>query len=498
MSFHQVKISSIRKKKLKKSNFDKLREECGIFGISNHDDASALVALGLHALQHRGQEGCGIVSFDGKTFHSEKRQGLVGDHFTDTETLNKLPGSFAIGHNRYSTTGETSLRNIQPFFADLHMGGLSIAHNGNLTNALLLRENLVKDGAIFRTTTDTETIVQLIAKSRREKFLDKLIDALFQIQGGYSLILMTNKKLVGVRDPFGIRPLVVGKLKNSFIFASETCALDIVGATFIREIENGEIVIVENNQLKSIKPFPKQKPRPCIFEYIYFARPDSLINGKCAYEYRKSLGQQLAQETDLNADLVIPVPDSGVPAALGYAEKSKKKFELGLIRNHYVGRTFIEPSQNIRSLGVKLKLSSTKTIVKNKSIILIDDSLVRGTTCHKIVKMLYEAGAKEVHVRIACPEIKFPDFYGVDMPTKKELLAHEKSLKEMCDYIKAKSLRFLSLNGLYLALIGSERNSNYPQFSDHYFTGDYPIKPSDNIQGFKVKQLSLLSGKSNS
>ena len=498
MSFHQAKISSIRKKKLKKSNFDKLREECGIFGISNHEDASALVALGLHALQHRGQEGCGIVSFDGKTFHSEKRQGLVGDHFTDTETLNKLPGSFAIGHNRYSTTGETSLRNIQPFFADLHMGGLSIAHNGNLTNALLLRENLVKDGAIFRTTTDTETIVQLIAKSRREKFLDKLIDALFQIQGGYSLILMTNKKLVGVRDPFGIRPLVVGKLKNSFILASETCALDIVGATFIREIENGEIVIVENNQLKSIKPFPKQKPRPCIFEYIYFARPDSLINGKCAYEYRKSLGQQLAQETDLNADLVIPVPDSGVPAALGYAEKSKKKFELGLIRNHYVGRTFIEPSQNIRSLGVKLKLSSTKTIVKNKSIILIDDSLVRGTTCHKIVKMLYEAGAKEVHVRIACPEIKFPDFYGVDMPTKKELLAHEKSLKEMCDYIKAKSLRFLSLNGLYLALIGSKRNSNYPQFSDHYFTGDYPIKPSDNIQGFKVKQLSLLSGKSNS
>ena len=498
MSFHQVKISSIQKKKLKKSNFDKLREECGIFGISNHDDASALVALGLHALQHRGQEGCGIVSFDGKTFHSEKRQGLVGDHFTDTETLNKLPGSFAIGHNRYSTTGETSLRNIQPFFADLHTGGLSIAHNGNLTNALLLRENLVKDGAIFRTTTDTETIVQLIAKSKREKFLDKLIDALFQIQGGYSLILMTNKKLVGVRDPFGIRPLVVGKLKNSFIFASETCALDIVGATFIREIENGEIVVVENNQLKSIKPFPKQKPRPCIFEYIYFARPDSLINGKCAYEYRKSLGQQLAQENDLNADLVVPVPDSGVPAALGYAEKSKKKFELGLIRNHYVGRTFIEPTQNIRSLGVKLKLSPTKTIVKNKSIILIDDSLVRGTTCHKIVKMLYEAGAKEVHVRIACPEIKFPDFYGVDMPTKNELLAHKKSLKEMCDYIKAKSLKFLSLNGLYLALIGSERNSNYPQFSDHYFTGDYPIKPSDNLQGFKVKQLSLLSGKSNS
>jgi amidophosphoribosyltransferase len=493
-----VKISLILKKKLKKYNLDKLKEECGIFGISSHDDASALVALGLHALQHRGQEGCGIVSFDGKNYHSEKRQGLVGDHFTDSETLNKLPGKFAIGHNRYSTTGETSLRNIQPFFADLHMGGLSIAHNGNLTNALLLRETLVKDGAIFRTTSDTETIVQLIAKSKREKFVDKLIDALFQIQGGYSLVLMTNKKLVGVRDPFGIRPLVIGRLKDSFIFASETCALDIVGATFLREVENGEIVIVEGNKLKSIKPFPKQKQRPCVFEYIYFARPDSLINKKCAYEYRKNLGAELAKETDLIADLVVPVPDSGVPAALGYAEQSKKRFELGLIRNHYVGRTFIEPSQNIRSLGVKLKLSSTKTIIKNKSIILIDDSLVRGTTCNKIVKMLYESGAKEVHVRIACPVIKFPDFYGVDMPTKEELLAHEKDISEMCNYIKAKSLKFLSLEGLYKALINEKRNNSYPQFSDHYFTGEYPIKPQDKIKGIKVKQLSLLSGKSNS
>ena len=485
------------KKKLKKFNLDKLREECGIFGISNYEDSSALVALGLHALQHRGQEGCGIVSFDGKNYHSEKRQGLVGDHFTNPETLKKLPGNFAIGHNRYSTTGETSLRNIQPFFADLHMGGLSVAHNGNLTNALLLRESLVKDGAIFRTTSDTETIVQLIAKSKREKFVDKLIDTLFQIQGGYSIVLMTNKKLVGVRDPFGIRPLVIGKLKNSYIFASETCALDIVGATFIREVENGEIVIIENEKINSVKPFPKQKPRPCVFEYIYFARPDSLINNKCAYEYRKSLGSELAKETDLKADLVVPVPDSGVPAALGYAEQSSKRFELGLIRNHYVGRTFIEPTQNIRSLGVKLKLSSTKTIVKNKSIILIDDSLVRGTTCHKIVKMLYDSGAKEVHVRIACPEIKYPDFYGVDMPTKNELLAHDKSNKEMCEYINAKSLKFLSLNGLYKALINQKRNSSYPQFSDHYFTGDYPIKPQDNLKGLKIKQLSLLSGKSN-
>ncbi len=491
-----MKISLTQKKKLKKFKTDKLREECGIFGISNHNDAATLVALGLHALQHRGQEGCGIVSFDGKNYHSEKRQGLVGDHFTNPETLLRLPGNYALGHNRYSTTGETSLRNIQPFFADLHMGGLSIAHNGNLTNALLLRETLVKDGAIFRTTSDTETVVQLIAKSKRDKFLDKLIDALFQIQGGYSLILMTNKKLVGVRDPFGIRPLVIGKLKNSYIFSSETCALDIVGATFIREVENGEIVIIENNKINSIKPFPKLKQRPCVFEYIYFARPDSVINNKCAYEYRKNLGFELAKETDLDADLVIPVPDSGVPAALGFAEKSKKPFELGLIRNHYMGRTFIEPSQSIRSLGVKLKLSSTKTIVRNKSIILIDDSLVRGTTCFKIVKMLYESGAKEVHVRIACPEIKFPDFYGVDMPTKEELLAHNRNNQEMCNYINAKSLKFLSLDGLYKALTGSSRNNDYPQFSDHYFTGDYPIKPSDNLDKLKIKQLSLLSGKS--
>ena len=491
-----MKISLTQKKKLKKFELDKLREECGVFGISSHEDASALVALGLHALQHRGQEGCGIVSYDGKNYHSEKRQGLVGDHFTKSEVIKKLPGKFAIGHNRYSTTGETSLRNIQPFFADLHMGGLSIAHNGNLTNALALRETLVKDGAIFRTTSDTETIVQLIAKSKREKIVDKLIDALFQIKGGFSLVIMTNKKLIGVRDPFGIRPLVIGKLKESFILASETCALDIVGASFVREVENGEIVVVENNKINSIKPFPKLKARPCIFEYIYFARPDSLVDGRCAYEYRKNFGIQLAKETDINADIVVPVPDSGVPAALGYAEYSKKRFELGLIRNHYVGRTFIEPSQNIRSLGVKLKLSPTKSIVKNKSIILIDDSLVRGTTCHKIVKMLYEAGAKEVHVRIACPEIKFPDFYGVDMPTKKELLASQRTNEEMCQYIKAKSLKFLSLEGLYEGLNKGKRNNTYPQFSDHYFTGDYPIKPTDNLGEEKIKQLSLLSGKS--
>ncbi|MFL2889469.1 MAG: amidophosphoribosyltransferase [Pelagibacteraceae bacterium] len=481
---------------MKKFKTDKLREECGVFGISNNSDASALVALGLHALQHRGQEGCGIVSFDGTNYHSEKRQGLVGDHFTKGDVIKKLPGSFAIGHNRYSTTGETSLRNIQPFFADLHSGGLSIAHNGNLTNAISLRDALVKDGAIFRTTSDTETIVQLIAKSKRDRMIDKIIDTLFQIQGGYSLIMLTNKKLIGVRDPFGIRPLVIGKLKDSYILASETCALDIVGASFVREVENGEIIIIENKILTSIKPFPKQKARPCVFEYIYFARPDSIINGKNAYEYRKSLGEQLAKESDIEADLVVPVPDSGVPSAIGYAQFTKKKFELGLIRNHYVGRTFIEPTQNIRSLGVKLKLNPTKSVLKNKKIILIDDSLVRGTTCYKIVKMLYDSGASEVHVRIACPEIVYPDFYGVDMPTKEELLAHKKNNKEICEYLKAKSLKFLSLEGLYQALGAGKRNNLYPQFSDHYFTGEYPVKPSDTLNKNKVTQLSLLSSKS--
>ena len=482
---------------MKKFELDKPREECGVFGISEHDDASALVALGLHALQHRGQEGCGIVSFDGTNFHSEKRQGLVGDHFTDPVIIKKLPGRFAIGHNRYSTTGEVSLRNIQPFFADLYGGGVSLAHNGNLTNALELRNNLVREGAIFRTTSDTETIVQLIARSKRKKIIDKITDTLFQIQGGYALVLMTNKKLIGIRDPYGIRPLVLGKLNNSYVLASETCALDIIGAKFIREIENGEIVVVENGKLNNIKPFPATKARPCAFEFIYFARPDSLLNGQCAYEYRKKMGEELAKEADIDADLIVPVPDSGVPAALGYSQYTKKRFELGLIRNHYVGRTFIEPTQSIRSFGVKLKLNTTRTLIENKSIILVDDSLVRGTTCHKIVKMLYDAGAKEVHVRIACPEILYPDFYGVDMPTKKELLANGKSNQEICDYINAKSLKFLSLSGLYKALGHKERNKLHPQLSDHYFTGDYPVKPTDLLGEGKITQLSLLSGKSN-
>ena len=471
----------------------KIKEECAVFGINDNDDAAALTALGLHALQHRGQEGCGIVTYDKKKFYSEKRLGLVGDNFTKAQTLDKLPGNAAIGHNRYSTSGGDTIRNVQPFFADIQGGGISIAHNGNLTNALMLRETLVKDGAIFHTTSDTETIVQLIARSKKIAIIDKIIDALWQIQGGYALTILSNEVLIGVRDPFGIRPLVLGKLNHSYIITSETCALDIIGAKYLREIENGEIVVIKNGKMRSIKPFPSKTKRPCIFEYIYFARPDSILQGQCAYEYRKNLGTQLAKECDINPDIVVPVPDSGVPSALGFSQATDKNFELGLIRNHYVGRTFIEPSQNIRSLGVKLKLNANKSSIKDKVIALIDDSLVRGTTCHKIIKMLYNAGAKEVHVRIACPEIKFPDFYGVDTPTKKELLAANKSNEEICKYIGAKSLKFLSLDGLYRAMGYEKRNNEKPQFSDHHFTGDYPIKPLDNLNDDKIIQLSLLS-----
>ena len=486
----------ILKKKLR--NFDpKLREECGVFGISNAKDASALTALGLHALQHRGQEGCGIVSFNGEQYFSEKRFGLVGDNFNKEKILIKLQGNYAIGHNRYSTTGDNTLRNIQPFFADTNAGGVGVAHNGNLTNSIYLRNKLVEDGAIFYTTSDTETIVQLIAKSKRLKTIDKIVDAIFQIQGGYALVMLTQNSLIGVRDPFGIRPLVIGKLKNSYVLASETCALDIIGAKFIREVDNGEIVLIENDELKSIKPFPMKKVRPCVFEYIYFARPDSILAGKTAYEHRKSLGAELAKENDIDADIVVPVPDSGNAAALGFAQHLKMNFELGLVRNHYVGRTFIEPSQKIRSLGVKLKLNANQSAIKDKKIILIDDSLVRGTTSYKIVKMLYDAGAKEVHVKIACPEIKYPDFYGVDTPTKKELLAANKTNEEICSYIGAKSLNFLSLNGMYKAIGFDKRNESYPQLTDHYFTGDYPVKPIDELGDNKITQLSLLSTASN-
>ena len=476
---------------------DRLKEECGVFGIFNNKDAAALTALGLHALQHRGQEGCGIVTYDEKKFYSERRLGLVGDNFTKGKILEKLPGNFAIGHNRYSTAGNNLIKNVQPFFADLHSGGIGIAHNGNLCNARQIRKELVKSGSIFQTTSDTETIVQLIAKSKRSKVIDKIIDALFKIQGGYALTILADKKLIGIRDPFGIRPLIIGKLEKSYVLASETCALDIIGAKFVREIENGEIVIISTSGIESVKPFPKTKERPCIFEYIYFSRPDSIIKNISVYEYRKKLGAELAKESDVEADLIIPVPDSGVPAAIGYSEEIEKNVELGIIRNHYVGRTFIEPTQQIRSLGVKLKHNINKPLIKNKSLILIDDSLVRGTTSVKIIKMLYEAGAKEVHLKIASPPIIYPDYYGIDTPDKNELLASKMDLKSMKEFTKAKTLQFLSIEGLYKSMGHEKRNSIYPQFTDHCFTGDYPIKPIDIYdKDFDENQLSFMSSKS--
>jgi len=475
----------------------RLKEECGVFGIFDNKDAAALTALGLHALQHRGQEGCGIVTSDGKNFYAERRLGLVGDNFTKGKVLEKLPGNCAIGHNRYSTAGNNLIKNVQPFFADLHTGGISIAHNGNLCNALHLRKELVKNGSIFQTTSDTETIVQLIAKSKRPKIIDKIIDILFKIQGGYALTILTNKQLIGIRDPFGIRPLIIGKLNKSYVLASETCALDIIGAKFIREVENGEIVIITESGLESIKPFPKIKERPCIFEYIYFSRPDSMVKNTSFYEYRKRLGSELAKENHVESDLIIPVPDSGVPAAIGYSEEIKKNVELGIIRNHYVGRTFIEPTQQIRSLGVKLKHNVNKSLVKDKSLILIDDSLVRGTTSVKIIKMLYDAGAKEVHLRIASPPIKYPDYYGVDTPNKRDLLASKYDLEGMRKFVNATTLQFLSVEGLYKSMGHEKRNSSYPQFTDHCFTGEYPVKPIDaNDKDFLDNQLTFMLSKS--
>ncbi|MDC3112129.1 amidophosphoribosyltransferase [Pelagibacteraceae bacterium] len=487
----------LKKFEVRQSHVPRFNEECGVFGISGTKDAAALTALGLHALQHRGQEGCGIVSYDGNSYHSERKFGLVGDNFTKKQSLEKLKGKIAIGHNRYSTTGGETIRNIQPFYADLHGGAISIAHNGNLTNALLLREQMVREGAIFQTTSDTETIVQLVARSKKKDILNKIIDALMQIQGGYALSIVANGTLIGARDPLGIRPLVLGKFKNAFILASETCALDIIGAKFIREIENGEVVIIKDNKVESRRPFPKKQIKPCVFEYIYFSRPDSILKNKTAYEYRKNLGTYLAKETDIKPDVVVPVPDSGVPAALGFSQESGIPFELGLIRNHYVGRTFIEPTQQIRSLGVKLKLNPNQSSIKNKKVILIDDSLVRGTTSTKIIKMLYDFGAKEVHMRIASPAIKYPDFYGVDTPTQDELLAANKNLEEMRKYIGAKSLKFLSLDGLYKALGYDGRDNDNPQFTDHYFTGDYPIRPLDYLNDESLKKLSFLSLASN-
>jgi len=471
---------------------DRLKEECGVFGIYGHPDAAAITALGLHALQHRGQEAAGIVSFDGRRFHSERRMGLVGDNFSKRSVIDQLTGNAAIGHTRYSTTGETILRNVQPLFAELDGGGFAVAHNGNITNGISLRRELIRNGAIYQSTSDTEVVLHLVAGSKKTKFVDRFIEAIMQLEGAYSFVGLTNKKLIGVRDPLGIRPLVLGELNGAYILASETCALDIIGARFIRDIENGEIVIISETGIESLKPFGVLPARPCIFEYIYFARPDSIVHGKSVYQVRKAMGAELSRESPIDADVVIPVPDSGVPAALGYAQASGLPYELGIIRNHYVGRTFIQPTQMGREIGVRMKHSSNRAVVEGKRIILIDDSIVRGTTSVKIVRMMRDSGAREVHFRISSPPIKFPDFYGIDTPERNNLLAATHSLEEMREFIGSDSLSFLSVDGIYRAMGEVGRSSDRPQFTDHCFTGDYPTGLTDQ-SGDSPKQLSLLA-----
>ncbi len=460
---------------------DKLHEECGVFGVYGHADAAALTALGLHALQHRGQEAAGIVTYDGAGYNSHKALGLVGATFSAARVINELKGYIAIGHNRYSTTGESALRNVQPLYGDLDFGGFAVAHNGNLTNAHLLRNELVRRGSIFQSTSDTEVIVHLVARSDHKSVEDRIIDAVSQIMGGFALVICVDDKLVGLRDPHGIRPLVLGRMGDAYILASETCAFEIIGAAFVREIEPGEVVIIDKGGLRSLKPFPKVSPRPCIFEYVYFARPDSFMGGKSVYQVRKNIGRELAREAPVpGADFVVPVPDSGTPSAIGYAEGSGLNFELGIIRNHYIGRTFIEPTDQIRHLGVKLKHSANRQFIEGKSLVLVDDSIVRGTTSKKIVEMVREAGAREVHMRISSPAIRYSCFYGIDTPTTEELLAHKKSVEEICKFINADSLSYVSIDGLYRALGEPGRNNDQPQYEDACFTGDYPVRLVDH------------------
>ena len=473
---------------------DNLHEECGIFGIfgTTDADAAAHTALGLHALQHRGQEAAGIVSYDGEHFHNHRALGHVGDNFGSPDVISRLPGSMAIGHNRYSTTGGTILRNVQPLFADFDFGGLAIAHNGNLTNAYTVRKALVDRGCIFQSTMDTEVIIHLIATSLSGTVVERMIDALRQVAGAYSLVALTREKLIGVRDPYGVRPLVLGSIDGFFILASETCALDIIGATYMRDIEPGEIVVIDSGGVHSIKPFAKTPQRFCIFEYIYFARPDSLVENRDVYEVRKRIGAELARESHLESDMVVPVPDSGVPAAIGYAEHAGVPFELGIIRNHYVGRTFIEPTDQIRHLGVKLKHNANIRYLKDKRVVLVDDSIVRGTTSVKIVEMIRNAGAKEIHMRISSPPIAHSCFYGIDTPESSQLLASRMDIEEMGRHIGVDSLAFISIDGLYKAVGGDPRQADAPRYCDACFTGDYPIQLTDLEKGPVPVQLSLL------
>lgn len=474
---------------------DTLHEECGVFGVFGHDDAAALTALGLHALQHRGQEACGIVTTDGSNFYNKKALGLVDATFSSANVIAQLKGRAGIGHNRYSTTGEAHIRNVQPMFGDLDFGGFAVGHNGNLTNAMTIRSALVKDGAIFQSTSDTETIVHLVARSRAGSVSDRLVDAVRQIQGAYSLVVLAPGMLIGLRDPNGIRPLVLGRLGEAHVLASESCALDIIGADYVREIAAGEMVVVTEKGVQSSFPLQKAPHRFCIFEYIYFARPDSLMEGRSVYAMRKAIGAVLAQESPvLGADLVVPVPDSGVPAAIGYAQQSGVPFELGIIRNHYVGRTFIEPTDHIRHLGVKLKHNANRKFIEGKSVVLVDDSIVRGTTSRKIVDMVRAAGAKEVHMRISSPPTAHSCFYGIDTPCTEELLAHKMSVEEIRNFIGVDSLAYISMDGLYRAMGEARRDPSAPQFCDACFTGDYPVVLTD----FENNKTGMVAGSLNS
>ena len=473
---------------------DKLREECGIFGIWGADNAASFVALGLHALQHRGQEAAGITSFDGKHFHSHRALGSVAGNFDRDDVMRGLHGRTAIGHVRYSTAGGAGIRNAQPLFAELSDGGFAVAQNGNLSNAMKLRRTLNRRGSIFQSTSDTEVIIHLVATSERGSRLDKLTDALKQVEGAYSLLVLTEEGLIACRDPLGIRPLVMGKLGEATIFASETVALDVIGASFLRDVEPGEVVLVNDSGIRSFSPFEKVPPRPCIFEHVYFSRPDSIAEGQSVYEVRKNIGAELSREAPVKADYVVPVPDSGVPAALGFSQASGIPFELGIIRSHYVGRTFIQPSQEVRHLGVKLKHNANSALVRGKSIVLVDDSIVRGTTSVKLVQMMRDAGAREVHMRIASPPTTHSCFYGVDTPERAKLLAAQMSVAAMADYINADSLAFISIEGLYRAL-GQERDGKQPQRCDACFTGNYPTALTDLTEKEGAPSLSLVASR---
>jgi amidophosphoribosyltransferase len=472
---------------------DHLREECGVFGVYGHAESAALTALGLHALQHRGQEAAGIVAYDGEQFHAHRGLGHVGENFSSKEVIERLGGHSAIGHVRYATTGEVALRNVQPLFADFEFGGLAICHNGNLTNSYHLRRQLVRRGSLFQSTSDTEVIVHLIATSLKDTVEERMIDALRQVEGAYSLVALSQDGVIGVRDPLGVRPLVLGQLGDAWILASETCALDIIGAEYVRDIEPGELIMIGPHGVRSSRPFERSGKRFCIFEYIYFARPDSVIEGISVYETRKRIGAELARESHVPADLVIPVPDSGVPAALGYAGECGLPFELGIIRNHYVGRTFIEPTDQIRHLGVKLKHNANRVKIEGKRVVLVDDSIVRGTTSTKIVEMVRQAGAREVHMRISSPPTTHSCFYGIATPEREKLLASHMDVEEMARFIGADSLAFISIDGLYRAMGEARRDPVSPQYCDACFTGDYPIPLADHEAGKVSMQLSLLT-----